>query len=417
MKKSRLLFFVLFNFFKREFRGAFADKNLEIAIKCLAEKPSFRLLDFQHKTWRTLFQFIKQTVNLPILEWDHNKKNDFLIFDELEAVYDRKRYLNFISGKDCEFDSIGRKELLNFKSFWDKVSFLFSTILLSPLLLLLSLNKKKIAGNFGLLLFQIIEISNFLIIVKKGYEKVHLFGMYENDMNLIGCLFLKKSIPFIKHPSPAPLMAHNKWIVTDELAIEIPYQREELQSLDYCYFNQLVEYRPENAHKYLNLYKPFKKPTSKSIGFYSHAGWLRSKNKRTTTVFAKPEYEDSLLNWFNSFFKEKKKINIKVFLHPREKNSEIIEETKKYYQEKLGKINFELILSDIPNHHTFAEVELAISYYSTILFERQVCGYRSLCYVAGLEGFPIPNTSLDNICFSDLDELDKLLESDLNGQE
>lgn len=415
MKKSRLLFFVLFYFIKREFRGAFIDKNLEIAIKCLAEKPSFRLLDFQHKTWRTLYQFLKQTVKLPILEWEQNKKNDFLIFDELEVVHDRKSYLNFIIGKDFEFDNIGRKELLNFKSFWDKFSFLFSSILLFPLLLILSLNKKNLAGNFGLLLFQIIEISNFLILVKKGYKKVHLFKMYENDMNLIGWLFLRKSIPFIKHPSPAPLMAHNKWIVTDELAIEIPYQREELQSLDYCFYNRLVEYKPENAHQYLNLYKPFKKPITKSIGFYSHAGWLRAKDKRTKTVFAKPEFEEELLSWFNTYFREKKEFNIKVFLHPREKKSEIIEETKNYYKKKLGEINFELIISDVSNHHTFAEVELAISYYSTILFERQVCGYKSLCYVAGLKGFPIPNTSLDDICFSDLNELEKLLESDLNG--
>ena len=406
MNIIHLYFFVFFNQLLHIIGFAKKENNKSIGIFCLLNKPSFRLLDEQHDNNKTIFKFIKDILDVEVKKDNVKKTKEILVFEESNAASKRKDYLNYVVYGDIDMDFIGRTQLLYFDSNLEKILFFLISVFNLPFLVLLSLKKQTIPGNLGLLHYQVIEIANFLKHSNLNYQKIHLFNMYENDMNLLGYLLLKKNKPFIKHPSPGPLMAHNKWIVTDELAIEIPYQKEELMALEFCSYNKLVDYLPENGHNYLELYKKGIDSPKGTIGFYSHAGWLRAKQKRQKTVFAKPEYEEKLLNWMNLYFKDKKSNQIVVFLHPKEMHEDVILETTNYYSSMLFNINYRISNTGEPNHNTFAEVEIAISYYSTILFERLLCGFKSFCYVKGLKGFPIKQSSLDQICFNDFPELE-----------
>ena len=406
MNKLELYFFIFINQLLYLLGLGRKENNKHIGVFCLFNKPSFRLHDEQHDKIKTIFKFIKDILHVEVKKDNVRKTKDILVFDEPSAASKRKDYLNYVVYGDIEMDFIGRTQLLYFDSNLEKMLFFLVSVINLPFLILLSIKKQIIIGNLGLLHFQLIEIANFLKHSNLNYQKNHLFNMYENDMNLLGYLLLKKNISFIKHPSPGPLMAHNKWIVTDELAIEIPYQKEELEFLNFCSYQKLVDYLPENAHNYLDLYKKSINPPKGTIGFYSHAGWLRAKKQRQKTVFAKPQFEEKLLNWMNLYFKDKKSSQIVIFLHPKEKHENVIQETTNYYSSRLSNLNYRISNSGEPNHNTFAEVEIAISYYSTILFERLLCGFKSFCYVKGLKGFPLKQSSLEQICFNDFTELE-----------
>jgi hypothetical protein len=58
---------------------------------------------------------------------------------------------------------------------------------------------------------------------------------------------------------------------------------------------------------------------------------------------------------------------------------------------------------------SFEQVDIAMAAFSTILYERMFCGFKTLIGNYGFESFPMKSSSLRNICFHDSQQMDKLV--------
>ncbi len=47
---------------------------------------------------------------------------------------------------------------------------------------------------------------------------------------------------------------------------------------------------------------------------------------------------------------------------------------------------------------------------SSVLFERLLCGYKTLFYTEGMQGFPVPNSSISSVCADNYSTLKALIE-------
>ncbi|MBK6836144.1 MAG: hypothetical protein IPG89_18485 [Bacteroidetes bacterium] len=95
---------------------------------------------------------------------------------------------------------------------------------------------------------------------------------------------------------------------------------------------------------------------------------------------------DIIADFLKSFPQEK----LIVFLHPKEKND--LDETEKYYTNWLKKEQVVFYTENLPSSHVFYKAEYGIGSYSTILFERDYFGFKTLLLNEEERDFPLKGT-------------------------
>ena len=120
--------------------------------------------------------------------------------------------------------------------------------------------------------------------------------------------------------------------------------------------------------------------------------------------------EIELLEILNEYCKLKDS-EIVVFPHPKELLEKNKVSAKDFYSQYLGS-NFKFFDSGTTALN-FEKVDIAVSTYSTVTFERLFMGFKSLFYTKSINEFPLPSASLNNICASSkeifLEKLDVFL--------
>ncbi|NQX91515.1 MAG: hypothetical protein HRT74_05195, partial [Flavobacteriales bacterium] len=115
---------------------------------------------------------------------------------------------------------------------------------------------------------------------KHEVETVVDFSPYLIDANFYTLLLRKNGINVVKVPSSGPLKAHNKYMIGDLVALSTPYQFLELEKFQETITVKKVEkWIPERALEYVHSYihEDLPEPEPLTIGFYSHAAWLRKE--------------------------------------------------------------------------------------------------------------------------------------------
>ena len=252
--------------------------------------------------------------------------------------------------------------------------------------------------NWTLLIRIVLELSILKrLLSHSGPLEWHDFVQYDIDSNLI-YLFLKElkggQITYIKYPSPGPLALHNRLLLTDVLVVNHGYHLDELKYFaESIKFSKVVIRPPEGFFSYQENYANVQYCDNDSIGYYSHAAWLRKLQGHTDDGLDILAAEETVLMKLADFVTKNPQMKLVLFLHPREKSLKYADKTHLYYRRFFGD-NFEI--ATVNSSEGFNLVKLGIGVYSTILFERLVCGYPTLIF-SPADSFPIKDSVLDEI--------------------
>ena len=403
------ILYVNFLFFKTVFVG---ENNNKIANELL-RKRSFRIPDALYNkkhasfgfVYRLLFQLLNSTKN------DNISPTNSIIYDAL--IKSKEIRINHLKSnnliKDENYLYVAKEELFSSLNNFEKILLIINILVTFPILLTLHFKKVK-SSEIGLLTNEFAEnIVLDLLIKKANPSSMFFFGVAERDSNF-SYHSLKKNnskLVIFKFPSPGALVAHNKYLRTDILALCSKYQKEEfyneLHKTIKC--KNVIFVKSEFQHNYENLYQ---NSTPKSynfkLGFYSHAGWLRKSSGNTNALFAKGTDEEIVLGLINSILKNKNE-QLLIFLHPKEKNELI--NSEKYYSKILPDINFKIYDGKLSSSESFDLVEIGVGAYSTILFERDNMNRKVIIY--RVKDFPIPNTEFYKKSFNNQETLLKCI--------
>jgi hypothetical protein len=263
---------------------------------------------------------------------------------------------------------------------------------------------KKQRANRALLIRQCIEMACVMQWIKKeNIQHVSFFHPYEIDSNLLSLCLKRLDVKTTFIPSIVPLFVHNHHLVCDDLVVTSPYQEEEIQNL----FSQSIAYKNLLRWPAETL---FDIPTNKSlsdnkkIAFYSHGQWLRNALSRADNGLAAEDSETQILSWLKRGV-ENKMWEVVIYLHPLERKH--LEKTENYYQTFFNSIPFNWGEKNKSSAHFFHLENFGIGTLSTVIFERLLSGRKTLLHPYQHQNFPLPQSTLNNICFSSWDELEK----------
>lgn len=229
------------------------------------------------------------------------------------------------------------------------------------------------------------------------------FDQYDKDSNLY-YLSLKRKFPNLiirKYPSPGPLFLHNSQVLSDIIAINHPYHIYELNhfkaSMIYSSFEMVP---PELFHKYLYRYIAAEEGAIFNIGYYSHGGWIRKMHGHVDDGLGIAETEFHLTSKLSEFLKLNSNVSLKVYTHPKERSTYFTDIFRRNYSHLLifgDRVQF--VDREESSVDLFSEVDVGIGVYSTILFERLFCGFKTLFLSPDLR-FPLKGSTLDSVTFS-----------------
>jgi hypothetical protein len=319
-------------------------------------------------------------------------------------------YLKVESGLLCS-----KQDLLFSKGIAYKLGFTLDLFLFYFRVFFVS-NKKGKLINYALLTKEYLEVKNLVTILKQQrIEMVYDFANYEVDSNVLYLILKENGINVCKIPSCGPLQNHNSILLTDELVVSSGYHLEELVYLDKVKYKKLIKSYPEMATRYMHKYPEIPvvvdENNLKTIGYYSHASWLRKKQGHSDNGLNILQGETSTLALIADFVFKNPTFKLIVFLHPREKKIVDDAELLSYYENILKGVNYEFAPFDLKTSESFDFVNVAIVALSTMLFERLFAGRKVLICKKGLSSFPHNDSKLGNISFDSSEQLYNLMMS------
>ncbi len=378
---------------------------------CLLYKPSFRLPASASADRFLAFRVFRRLSvysGNPAAEKIDNGKSGIAAFDNLAAVKEiRLRHIEQNTGQ-LPAVYINRNSLLHSQiGFAEKLSAVF---MLFRILLL-----KGLRVNCALLLREAFEASALLKLLKQNnITELHFYTAFEKDSNALTLLLHKNGISVNKIPSPSLLAVHHREIITDTLSIGSPYQLDELDVFKPTqYIKKVNHWTPELWPMYGERYAKQQEAPPQTIGFYSHATWLRELEGNADTGFGDHTAEKELIPALAAYQRKHPETQLVLFLHPRERKPETIERTRKHYDKCFDGINYRISENNEKSTEQFDAVDVGVGGVSTILFERLFAGYKTVFYPAGIKSFPVSGSALSRICPVQPAELETALDEAL----
>ena len=286
-------------------------------------------------------------------------------------------------------------------------------ILVSLPLVLLCFLRKRHRTNRALHISHLAEASALVHFLNKQPNSIlYDFAPYHIDSNWLYTLASKFTREYVKLPSPGPLTTHHSKLLSEVLIVTSAYQEYEIDHLANVRCNRIEKWLVERALGYIDLYASsnYQAPPSCSIGYYSHASWLRARENHREIGFDIQTSEETLLRALSEFLATHHDYKLTVFLHPRERKPEVINDTLSYYRQFIAADSFEVSDASLPSAKAFNAVDVSVSALSTILFERLFCGFKTLIWNFGMTDFPLRGSTLETISVNTTAELTKLIE-------
>jgi hypothetical protein len=167
---------------------------------------------------------------------------------------------------------------------------------------------------------------------------------------------------------------------------------------------------PASAMDFADYYddKPILNP--KTIGFFSHASWIRKAQGHAEHGRNVARAEEIILGYLNQFIRENPDYSIIIFPHPREKKDDIVDRTIAFYKQRLGNARFEILSKDEATIANFHRASIGIGAFSSIFYDRMYCGFKVLIGNIGFSDFPMRGSSLNNVCFETYQEMTDLIQ-------
>ena len=374
-----------------------------LASRCLLLNLTYRLpkeaaLD-RLIGFRMLSRFVRMIFKNPLPFLQQDKA---LIYDSRRAAKEaRMAYVNWQAG--CQADFIAREQLVFIPASFYGLMLVISLFLFLPIYLVSTIFFKQRA-NIALLLLECVENSNLLMLCAKyGVKRLYFFSPFEKDANASAMLLMRQGVYVSKHPSPGPLVTHNSAIIANELVLSSQYQVEEFDHFKGLMFvEKLDKWYPENSKSYIERYiDNSNTPPPNKLGYYSSASWLRKKSGHANNGHHTLESEQIVLRCLKELLIGNASLTLIIFMHPRERKPDIIDEAKKYYASFLQGVSYSFVDNDVKTSNAFDLVDIALAAYSTTIYERLFCGFKTLAFYAGLRPFPIAGSPMQNVIIKD----------------
>ncbi|MCU0435161.1 MAG: hypothetical protein MUC87_17015 [Bacteroidia bacterium] len=252
----------------------------------------------------------------------------------------------------------------------------------------------------ALLLHEVFEAAALLRVLRgHGITYLHFYSPFEKDANALALLLRKHGVQVNKLPSPSLLGAHHQELITDTLSLGSPYQADELEAYRATHhFTHIQHFTPERWADYGHLYAAAPAAPPHTIGFYSHAVWLREADGHQDSGFGDHTAEKEAVKALAAYLRTHKESELLIFLHPRERKPEFAERTRAHYDAAFGGISYRFSNSTKPGTAQFDAVDVGIGGISTILFERLFAARKTLFFPAGVSAFPQPQSPIAKIC-------------------
>ena len=270
----------------------------------------------------------------------------------------------------------------------------------------------KHRSNLALSIIEVLEISVLLKwLEQKNLKLIYDFVPFEVDSNFMYLCTRALGVHTTKIPSPGPLSTHNKIMLCDTLVLSGGYHFEELSRLKARYhIGNSISWPPERAHTYYELYaKAAVKTNPLTLGFYSHGEWIRKKNGLVKDTSSLLQAEEESLRFLGRFLSEHPDFSLTIYPHPKERKSCTAEDLQSYYIAMTGCSRISIASADKGTTLRFQEVDIAITCYSTIIFERLYCGFKTLIKRIDEHAFPNAGSPLNTVCFENYEQLSALI--------
>ncbi|WP_157454267.1 hypothetical protein [Crocinitomix catalasitica] len=335
-----------------------------------------------------------------------------LIFDiNVNAKETRIAYLNYYNGtKGYEF--IVLDDFIGFTSNKQKIWFTLFNLPLVGLSFLTSLFYKD-KSSFALLIQHKLQWKNLMEALKNNVNtEIYYYCIYDNSSNYLADKLLKLEHKIIKITSLAPISMWNSNILTDTLVVNTAYQLDEAEHFaNTIQANNIIQWGPERSHEYIDLYEDKDLSIGKNkIGFYSTGGWIRAKQDHMDQGLNIIDNENTVLRLLQKVVDQNKTFKLTIFLHPKEKKLGL-DQVREHYNLILNSHNFKINDTKLASSHCFQDVDLAVAFHSSIIYERLFMGFKTILYPVGMDkfNFPIKNSSIKNICAETENELEQMI--------
>lgn len=396
------------------------NKKLYYASIYLFSKQSFRLPQSAKSDVliiiRRYLATVKKIVNTKPMF--HNMGTEAIAAFDSDFIAEEKRlqYLAWFNVKPGYFFS--REYLNGSVNFLHACIHLFFVSLFTLLVLPFSFSRRRV--SYALLLTETVEWANLLWLFKKHtITKVYHHNIYEKDANFLAYLLMKRNVSVSKITSEVPLVFANKIILTNELCLCFAYQAEEAEAFkETMFYDKLTVWLPEMQISYIDKYKNkvFDIPVN-AIGFYSSAFWLRKKLNHSIADVGSYDVEENLLGFVAEYLKRNETLRMVVFTHPYEKNTPenyklAMEHYSRYFPHELMS-RVEFTGQGERSTDEFQKVNIGISVFSTIMFERISLGFKTILAPLDKKDFPLEKSPFRNICAYSKEELFRKLDENL----
>jgi len=266
--------------------------------------------------------------------------------------------------------------------------------------------------NLALTITEVVEIAYILDYIKQNQiSLVYDFVPYEIDSNFMYLLLRDAGIHVIKIPSSGPLSTHHRIMLSDEIVFSTPYHSEEYQKFrDTFRVQNYILWPPERAFQYFPKYKTNRPAAAPhTLGFYSHGEWLRREEKHSAYGDRIREAEETILKYLGVFVKSNPEYKLLIFPHPREMRIDISTQMNAFYRDIIAHDDFEIIATSGGAALSFDKADIAIVAFSTVLYERLFCGYKTFIGNMAITEFPMNRNALNNISFHTYEGMSKLI--------
>ncbi len=376
---------------------------------CLLNKKSFRTSDNSFGPIQVTKRLIRNVFSRDAKGFRKFEiaENGVAVWDNRDVSQIRFDHISFNGGQQPSF-FIERSNLQVSGAVRIVVALIY--FLLWPWLALWSIFSSN-AKNIALLYDEWTEAIALVRLVRKHKIKyVYFYCPYEADANALYLLLKKENVTVNKIPSPNLLAAHNQELLSDVVTLTSPCQLDELTTYKATIsVGEIIKWLPEQFAAYASVYKSMReKPASFTIGYYSHASWVRRMDGKSSDL-GDVEAEFELVPIVGNFLRANRQFRCIVFLHPKEKKKDVLPMAQKYYDEHLGTENYMFADTGESASRSFDAVNIGLGALSTILFERLFLGCKTIFYPSGIKIFPAEGSSLSAICPVSATQLESII--------
>ena len=265
--------------------------------------------------------------------------------------------------------------------------------------------------NLALATHEVFEIAWIMFYMKQhGLTTLFDWIPYEKDSNFLSYNAMQNHVLVTKIPSSGPLVTHNRFMLAQQVALSTPYHLDEVQKFkETIRVQRCLMWPPASAMDYADFYNDKPIQNQKTIGFFSHASWIRKAQGHAEHGRNVARAEEIILGYLNQFIQHNPEYKIIIFPHPREKKDDILDRTMAFYKQRLGNAHFEMLSKEEATIANFHRAAIGIGAFSSIFYDRMYCGYKVLIGNIGFSDFPMRGSSLNNVCFETYDEMAELI--------